>query len=841
MPRQGRAPLLLAILCAAGLAATEASGGAQEGLTAEEDAARQAFADDNFEAIVAPQNEAFFANKPGAAAATAAPAPADLQALVDNTGAAAKGAPAPYPGSEATIPPGGAPVCEAATAELTIEEFTALRGQVKSLAKRTEIAEGPTVALGASAYTGRAVSDALELHLSLQVTLGKPGEWKTVPLVGDDVVLVKALVDGKQIAAARLRGYHVWQTTRDGEVSVELDILVPSRGRRGSLEYDFLVARTAVTRFDCAFPEEGLEPRLDTAVQSEVRAEPGATRLEATLRPTTRVHLVGFKSMGEDEGQPARVYAEASSLLSVGERALEVFTVIRYKILYAGAKRFDVGVPPDMTVVSADGEGAFRYTVEPGEGGASVLRGETAFPIRNDYEISLRLKRQLPKKDGAGGVAFDVPLPRCLGVERENGWLAVEVPGKLKLNEAERVDALAVDVRQLPQEMVTSAVSPIIKAYRYHAATSRIRLSAERLPEIEPKSGSVDRVQAFSVVSAEGKVLTDLEITLRNRLTPTLALDVPERVEVRSAHLDGVTIQPSRDEKGRLVLPLKRSAGGERLEPFTVQVVLESRVDPLGLFGERHLALPAIALPVSSAQWSVYLPSNNLYSGLEGDVDAEPVAAEASWHQPVGSAEPVRFGARNQGQGAGADVAALETSGAGTMSIRIEIPRAGTQLGYDRYWLAEGAPLEVSFCFLRGWLRFPAGILAALFGAAGLAFAATARRGGRRRLRIAAGIVVAAAAVWPLWKIGGEVGIAGAMALAVVASAMIRRWPSRAAAAVAGYSKGLPARLHARPTGPEISLGGLLAKSFIATGMLAVGFFLVTVIVRLVALFFHPF
>jgi len=826
MASRGGTPLLIALLGAFGLLAVDAAGlPQQEGLTAEEDAARQAFADNNFEAIVAPQNADFFANAPAAAAPMA-----DL---------AAKSAPPPYAGSETIAPP---PVCEADKAELTIEEFTALRTQLKSLARRTEIAEGPTVTLGSSAYSGRAVEGALELRLALGVTLGKPGAWKTVPLVGDDVVLVRATVDGKPIAVARLRGYHVWQTTRDGEVAIALDILVPSRGRRGSLEYDFLVARTAVTRFDCTFPEEGLEPRLDTAVQSEIRAETGATRLEATLRPTTRVHLVGFKSMGEDDGQPARVYAEASSLLSVGERVLEVFTVIRYKILYAGAKRFDIGIPSGMTVVSADGEGAFRYTVETGEDGASVLRGETAYPIRNDYEISLRLKRQLPKQDGAGGAAFDVPLPRCVGVERENGWLAVEVPGKLKLNEEERVEALAVDVRQLPQEMVTSAVSPIIKAYRYHAASSRIRLSAVRLPELEPKAGSVDQVRAFSVVSAEGKVLTDLKISLRNRLTPTLALDVPKGVEVRSAHLDGVTIQPSRDERGRLVLPLKRSEGGERLEPFTVQVVLESRIDPLGLAGARSLALPAIALPVSSAHWSVFLPSNNAYSELEGDVEAEPLAAQASWHQPVGSAAPVRFGQRNREQGEGGDASALDTSGSGMMSIRIEIPHSGTRLELERYWLAEGAPLEVSFCFLRGWLRLPAGILAALILAAGLALAATARRGGRRRrVRMIVGLVAAAMAAWPLATIGGALGIAGAIAIAMVVVAITRRWPSRATAAVAGYARSLPARIKERPRGPELSLGSLLAKSLIATGMLAAGFFLVAVIVRLVALLFHPF
>ena len=185
------------------------------------------------------------------------------------------------------------------------------------------------------------------------------------------------------------------------------------------------------------------------------------------------------------------------------------------------------------------------------------------------------------------------------------------MPGKLQLEETERKEALAIDVRQLPGEMVQSAVSPILKAYRYHTAGAKVGLNATRLPEREPVSASIDRIRAFTVIAGDGQVLTDMRITLRNRLLPSLSVTLPQGTEVRSALLDGEPVKPSRDDKGRLMLPLKRSEGEERLAPFTVQVVLSAGAKPLGLFGRPAVELPAVELPASSVSWSLFLPAKN--------------------------------------------------------------------------------------------------------------------------------------------------------------------------------------------------------------------------------------
>jgi hypothetical protein len=592
--------------------------------------------------------------------------------------AAPRAAPATTaPVGNATPTQGDTPAADGAV-EVPLDRYEAVRARIA--AARTEAARSYTtlVVLGASTYTGRSVEGGLALHLQLQATLRGPGYWKSVPLVGDEVAVVSARVGQAPIALTNQSGYQVWVTDQVGEVTLDLDLLVPARGPRGSLEYDFLVARTPVTRFDCTFPDAGLEPKLQSAVRADVTAEAGGTRLSAWLEPTSRIHLVGFKDLGAEDGRAAKVYVEALSLLSVEESSADLFAVLRYAILDAGTRQFDILVPPGLTVVSADGAGAFRYTLEPTADG-TVIHGETAFPIRDAYEVSLRLSRPVES-----GVPLDVQLPRALGVEREHGWLGVEVLGAIQLEEVDRTEALAVDVGQLPAELVGNAVSPVLKGWRYHTDGAHVRLTATRLPEREPAAGSVDEVVATTTIAAEGRARTELRITLRNRLRHSLRLRLPPGVEVRGSELDGEPVTPSRDAEGAVLLPLKRSAGTDRPAPFTLLLSLEGDVGSLGLFGLPTLELPALELPVSTLRWDVIVPAVNRYTRLYGDVAP-------------------------QGESGGAGAPAADQ----------------IALRYTRYWIGADRPVQVRFGYLRGWLRTPLGLLGALGVVAALA---TARR-----------------------------------------------------------------------------------------------------------------
>lgn len=555
--------------------------------------------------------------------------------------------------------------------EVPLERYEAIRRSVIEQGKSAISPYSTLVALGGSSYEGFATPAGLSLRLRLDVTLRAGGAWKTVPLVGQEVAVVSAKVAGKAIPLGVQNGYQVWVTDTAGEATVDIELLVPATGPRGSLEYEFLVPRTPVTRFDCRFAGIGIEPRLTGAVREERTENAGSTTLQAWLAPTSRIHLVGYHANGDGESRDARVYAETLSLLSIEERTVELFTVMRYSILEAGIRNFDIQVPAGFDVVSADGAGAFRYTLEAAPQG-TIIHGETAFAIRDAYEVSLRLERS----SGDGKLA--VSPPHAIGAERETGWIGLETIGTMQVEDTGGISVVDVSVAQLPAELVQNAVSPVLEGWRYHEDGATVQLLATNLPERDPAAGAIDTLNAVTVIAPEGGTRTTVTMTLRNRLRHSLGIRLPDGVEIRASRLDGVAVVPSKTADGRVLLPLKRSAGTDRPVPFTVELELVGEARALSWVGLASLALPQIELPISTMDWAVRAPAANRYTDLYGDISPQADVGR-SWED--------------------------------TPSTR--------RMTYKRFWVRPDAVTQVRFGHIRGWLLAPLGLFAAAVGALG--------------------------------------------------------------------------------------------------------------------------
>ncbi len=587
--------------------------------------------------------------------------------------------------------------------DVSIDRYQNIRKQLQKIRAARSKNSGPAVILGSSEYTGKIINGSLALRLKLQVTLGRSGVWKTVPLAGDNVVLVNATINNQSIPVSRQNSYHVWVTKITGEATIFLDILIPPHGPRGSIEYDFHVVKTPVTLFSCQFPAAGLEPRLNAAIESKSISRLGGTYFQSSLRPTTRIHIIGFKDLGTFDQREAKLYSEVLNLLSIEKNTLELFSVIKYTILYGGTKEFNIILPENTTLISADGMGAFRYTLKKLDKG-TLLKGETAFPIRNNYEISLRLK----KEHGKGGRTFQIPVPECQGTERQSGWIGIEVPGKMELKPEKQDNVQIIDIRQLPHDLHNSAVSPILKAYLYHNVKPSIDLSATVLPEIEPDTGSIDSFTCHTKITPAGKTISNLRITLRNRLRHSLILKLPENASVTSAQIDNEPINLSKTKEGNIIIPLKRSIGSNKLYPFTISIIMENNIGSMSIFGSPTLNLPTIDLPISSLHWVVYLPKKNIYSGLKGDIKAQNYLGQMFWQRSSNNNDTQQqiITLNNN------SLSQVELSSTGAVPVRFKIPKNGIALKYTRYWIEKNEPIKISFYYMRSWLNMPFRLLA---------------------------------------------------------------------------------------------------------------------------------
>lgn len=660
--------------------------------------------------------------------------------------------------------------------EMPLSTFDDLRRRLDSLGSTIKRSAQPAVVMAEGVYQGGIGSKGLSLRATLTVKLGRKGRWKMVPLAGSNVVLRKATDEKGPLSVTVRNGYHVWITRQAGLFRLTMDLMVPSGKGSRATEYDFIVTKTMITRFLCRFPKADLVPRIEGAIKSEIRNEGSTTLLDATLKPTARIRLQAFHNLMTMTDKKAKAHAETLSLISIKETGVKLFSVIRYRILYAGLSSFRIRIPRRLKVVSADGPQAFGYELEK-HPDHTVLKGKTAVPVHGSYEISVHLSAELEP----GSETFEADVPRAMDVEHEIGWIAVEVPGKLRIREKRRGRALPMDVRQMPLELVRSAVSAILLSYRYHGPRIGLELAVESLPEKEVGKGSIDRVHAFTVLSTDGRAMTELRITLRNHTRPALPLKLPSGASILSTLLDGHPVKVSHDREGRLILPLKRSSCGLRATGFRIQVSYVQPASAFGFFGRKALGLPSFDMPVSQLVWSLFLPPSNHYFRLRGDVEQQHLSGWATW----------RHG-RSFGLDGGTSIERLlmrdstraETAQTGIMPVRIKLPKGGKRLDYQRYWVKPGHSVTLSFFHVRGFLLSAAApVLSVLFFLLLLLAAGRfGKRSSRSSLLILVGLsIVSAYLIVELTNVWVVLLTAGA---ALLVAAYRRRWLQRAPAAI---------------------------------------------------------
>ncbi len=655
-------------------------------------------------------------------------------------------------------------LAQAQEVTMPLSEWQSLRERERVLRAKAEASGETEVVVGVTRYRGRIDSAGLHLTMVMRVELGANDRYKEVAVIGNRVVVVAARLAATPVALIDNGEFWTWVTRQRGVAELTVDLVVPASGPRGSAEYLFEVVESPVTDLTCTFADRDLSPRVDGAVSNVVRQTPNGGELTAIIGPTTSIHLVGFRELAQAPTAAAKLYADTQSLMSLADESVELFTVVNLTILYAPQKRFRIALPAGYELVSADGEGAFQYTVETVDG-ARIITGETSYGIRQSYEISLRLKRPL----AAGESSVPLAIPRMLDVERDSGFVAIEVPGKLAITAVTPEGAARftpLDVRELPATLIDSSVTPIVRAFQYSDAASRAAIAIARYPTKPVEGDSIDALVVHTVTTEDGSRLTELSVKLRNAHRQYLPIGVPTAATVRSATVEGDPVKPSRDAQGKLLLPLVRSRQeGEGLRPINVQLVYQEQAGIFGIFGRAHLDLPAIELPIASLQWTVDVPQRYAVSRLRGPVAQQSYAGTAQWQSPRGEdvyrdddesmgldqlentleqgfqAQGLRRGHALGGmRGAGAarqmpiqaqTLGAIGDGNSGGVAVRVQVPHAGHEMGYRRYWIDAQDPVWVELTYLRrAWLRGleMLALLALVIGAVVVVWRAEARR-----------------------------------------------------------------------------------------------------------------
>ena len=347
--------------------------------------------------------------------------------------------------------------------------------------------------------------------------------------------------------------------------------------------------------------------------QSDLRVSPGLvlrrtsaggrTSVEATLDPgsATQVWWSSRETGPAAPPRDMRMLADVKTLVTIGDADVRLLSLIDLTIVQGEPAEFEVRIPSGYELAGVTGSSLDRSEQQ----GERVLLVVSA-PARRRHQFLLesrtgergrivrarhgpshgarRAARNGRSRDRGDRHARDLLSRRPAACD---GWTFVK-----------SITALTSVARQ-----------SLLSAYRYQRSASGVpslALKVTRFPDAAVLAAIAERAVATTLVTSEGRALTEVTLWLRNRAQPFMKVSLPPGASMLSVEVAGSPAKPAEGVDGMRV-PLLRP--GFRPEgPYTVSFVYLHAGPAFAKKGDMQMTLPRMDVPVSVVEWELFVP-----------------------------------------------------------------------------------------------------------------------------------------------------------------------------------------------------------------------------------------
>jgi hypothetical protein len=386
-------------------------------------------------------------------------------------------------------------------------------------------------------------------------------------------------------------------------------------------------------------PGEIADVRVQQGAITARNVTAGRTRIEMTLDPG-KATLVSWSSRETNDQavrREVRLLSDAKTILTIGEADERLATLFDVTVVQGDPTRLDVRVPAGFELTSVSGPSVEESAVR--EGVVSLTVRE---PARRRHQFLIAFERSITAQSVPA--ARSVPLPWLDGVQREMGEVAIEGVGTMELTAEEKGALHRIDASELNATLQTMAREAVLAAFKYQRRTAdavAVDLNVTRFPESAVLAAVADRAVVTTLVTHQGRALTEITMHVRNQGQPFMKVGLPPGATLLSAEVAGVSVKPVLGSDGARV-PLLRPgfrppgsgasgvAGGGS---YPVSFVYLQSGEAYAKKGDARLTLARVDLPISLLEWELFLPEGFQVKRFEGDV--LPQQLVASTLQPV--------------------------------------------------------------------------------------------------------------------------------------------------------------------------------------------------------------
>jgi hypothetical protein len=529
------------------------------------------------------------------------------------------------------------PKPDAGNVTLTLDEFNRLNELAAKPLKRVELP--PTsYSLKRADFRLKVEEDLVTGTIVLQGEVLVKGMVK-VPLT-TGMTILNAHQDGRVIPIEFANGTQTAILSGPSEFTMTLDAALPLHIEAGRAVMSLPVPACGSSTLTLAMPGDHTTVNIAPGLITNHASEGAHTAIEATLVPGEAANLSWAT---RETGTPAaarevRYLADVKTLVTVREAELSLAALADITVVQGEPEQFAVEIPEGYEVTGATGP-----TLDSNEVQGNKLLLHVTDSSERSHEFLITMERSLGTATSA-----NVPMVSFDNAQRETGELLVEGAGTLELTGREGTGLKRMDVKEANAYLRSLAHFPPQAAYRYHkqaGETPSLALEWVRFPDSSVLAAVAESAVVTTMVTSEGKSLTEVRLTVKNQAQPFLKVDLPPGATILSADVAGEKVKPVEGPDGNRV-PLLRP-GFRPTGTYEVSFVFLHSGTPFARKGGSELALPPMDVPIDMLAWEVFLPEQYKVKDFGGDVvsaDLMTADVQNGGFRDVGTANAVQAG-----------------------------------------------------------------------------------------------------------------------------------------------------------------------------------------------------
>jgi Carboxypeptidase regulatory-like domain len=491
---------------------------------------------------------------------------------------------------------------------LSLDEYNRLLALANRPGKKSETPPAPYVLKHADLKLS-VVNDGVLGSIQFEgETLGSNST--KVPLASGMTIL-DARHGAKPLPLLLENGTHIAILPGESEFTVSLDAGLPLAMETGRASFSLPVPSAGSVRLSLTVPGERTNVQLNHGIITHRASVGGNTEIEATLVPgqTAAVWWNTREVIAPVAPREVRFLSDVKSLVSVTESDLQIAALADLNVVQGEPNQFSVAVPEGFEVTSVNGSSLESSEVQ---NGVLFLKVAAHGPGTHQFLISL----ERPISD-AKAIA---PILAFKDAQRETGEVLVEGQGTLELTAKESGGLKRLDIKEVNPYLRALSRYSLQAAFRYHRQPSEspaLALEWTRFPDSSVLAAIAERATVTTLVTSEGKSLTEIKLTVKNQAQPFLRVALPAGASILTAEVSGGKVKPVQGADGDRV-PLLR-AGFRPAGAYTVSFVFLHSGAPFAKKGDSDISLPKMDVPISILEWELFLPDQFKVKDFSGD------------------------------------------------------------------------------------------------------------------------------------------------------------------------------------------------------------------------------